>query len=66
MNKLKYVTLDKVNIDDFKNLLNKQKIREHLMEHELFNSNSVCEVLGYRKIKGGLHDRLQGKRYLFQ
>ena len=41
MNQLKYVTLDKVDIDDFKNLLNKQKIREHLMEHELFNSDSV-------------------------
>ncbi len=41
MKQLEYVTLDKVNINDFEGLLNKQKIREHLIEHELFNSETV-------------------------
>ena len=39
--KLTYVSFDKVNPDDFKTLLNKQKIREHLSEHDLFDSNTI-------------------------
>ena len=41
MSQLEYVTLDKVNINDFKDLLNKQKIREHLIKHVLFDSEAV-------------------------
>ena len=41
MNVLKYVKLNEVNVDDLKTLLNKQRIREHLIEHELFTSDSV-------------------------
>lgn len=41
MKKLEYAKLDDVNIKDFMDLLNKQKIREHLIEHELFNLDTV-------------------------
>lgn len=39
--KLIYVSLDKVNPDDFITLLNKQRVREHLVEHNLFDSNTI-------------------------
>jgi len=38
---LKYVRLSEINRDDFICLLNKQKIRKHLIEHKLFNINNV-------------------------
>ena len=41
MYKLEYLKFNQVNIDDFISLLNKQKIREHLIEHQLFNLDSV-------------------------
>jgi len=41
MNKLKYVKFDEINMNDFKDLLNKQKIRQHLIEHELFDLETV-------------------------
>lgn len=39
--KIIYVGLDKVSPDDFMVLLNKQKIREHLVDHDLFDSNTI-------------------------
>lgn len=39
--KIMYVGLDKVSPDDFMVLLNKQKIREHLVDHDLFDSNTI-------------------------
>jgi len=42
MKKLEYLKFDEVNINDFKDLLNKQKIREHLIEHELFDDTLVA------------------------
>ena len=41
MNKLQYLEFNQININDLMTLLNKQKIREHLIEHLLFDLNSV-------------------------
>ncbi|EPJ44068.1 MAG: hypothetical protein OFPI_40640 [Osedax symbiont Rs2] len=41
MNKLKYLKFNQVNINDFMSLLNQQKIREHLIEHPLFDLDTV-------------------------
>ena len=41
MKKLEYVKFDEIDLKYFKDLLNKQIIREHLIEHELFDLNSV-------------------------
>lgn len=41
MSTLEYVRLSEINSDDFIYLLNKQKIREHLINHELFNLDTV-------------------------
>lgn len=41
MNNLEYVRLSEINPNDFIYLLNKQKIREHLIEHELFDMDTV-------------------------
>jgi len=41
MNNLKYVGFSEINPNDFISLLNKQKIREHLIEHELFSEDTV-------------------------
>ena len=41
MYKLEYLKFNQVNIDDFISLLNKQKIREHLIEHQIFDLDSV-------------------------
>jgi len=43
MNTIEYTKFSNVNPNDFIPLLNKQKIREHLIEHELFNTDSVTE-----------------------
>jgi len=37
----KYVQLEQLNPDDLISMLNKQRVREHLIDHELFNSNSI-------------------------
>ncbi len=41
MSSLEYVKLSEVNPNDFIPLLNNKKIREHLIEHELFDTDSV-------------------------
>lgn len=41
MRKLEYLEFSEVDINDFKCLLNKQKIREHLIEHALFDHDTV-------------------------
>ena len=41
MNVLEYAKLSEIDPNDFICLLNKQKIREHLIEHELFDIGSV-------------------------
>ncbi len=41
MSILEYLKLDEINPKDFVCLLNKQKVREHLIEHELFVLESV-------------------------
>ena len=41
MDEFKYVKLDDVNPDELKILLNKQKVREHLIEHDMFDSNTI-------------------------
>ena len=41
MSELKYIRLNEVNPEVFKTLLNKQKIREHLIDHDLFDSNAI-------------------------
>jgi len=38
---IKYIKLSNSNPNDFLSFLNKQKIREHLIEHEPFDLNSV-------------------------
>jgi hypothetical protein len=50
MNNLNYVRLDEINPNNFIVLLNKQKIREHLIEHELFIIDTV-ELWIKNKIK---------------
>ena len=41
LNRLEYVKFNEVNINDFKNLLNKPKVREHLIKHQLFDLDTV-------------------------
>ena len=41
MNTVEYVKLGEVDLNDLIHLLNNKKIREHLIEHELFNTNTV-------------------------
>lgn len=41
MNYIEYVKFNEVNPEDFVPLLNKQKIREHLSDHHLFDVESV-------------------------
>lgn len=38
---ISYVNLNEINPDDLIPVLNNQKIREHLIDHELFNADSV-------------------------
>lgn len=38
---IKYLKLSNTNPNDFLSLLNKQKIRDHLIEHAMFNLDSV-------------------------
>jgi len=38
---IKYVNFSEVNPDDFLVLLNKQKIRKHLIQHDLFDDDSI-------------------------
>ena len=45
MDNIVYVKLNELNSDQFIPLLNKQKLREHLMEHELFDESSVKQWL---------------------
>lgn len=51
MTDLKYVQLDEINLEELRALLNRQRVREHLIEHQLFDSNTIttwvndkCEV----------------------
>ena len=41
MSKLRYVGLSEIDLDDLKALLNKKERREHLIEHSLFDSNTI-------------------------
>lgn len=41
MREIKYVKLEELDPDDLRTLLNKHRIREHLIEHELFDANSI-------------------------
>lgn len=41
MSSIEYVKLNEVNPNDFIPILNNQKIREHLIDHELFNKDIV-------------------------
>lgn len=41
MNNIEYVRLNEVNPEEFIPLLNKQKIRTHLIEHQLFDQGST-------------------------
>jgi GNAT superfamily N-acetyltransferase len=51
MREIKYVKLEELNPEDLRTLLNKHRIREHLIEHKYFDSNTIkswiqekCEV----------------------
>lgn len=51
MKEIKYVKLEELNPEDLRILLNKRRIREHLIEHKLFDSDTIkswilkkCEV----------------------
>jgi len=41
MNRIEYVGLKEVDPTDFVPLLNKQKVREHLVDHQLFDADTV-------------------------
>lgn len=41
MDEITYVKLEKLDPEDLVALLNKHKVREHLIEHDLFDSNSI-------------------------
>ena len=41
MTKINYIKLEEVNPDELITLLNKSKIREHLIEHQLFDSKTI-------------------------
>ncbi len=43
MNYIRYIKLNEINPDDFIPLLNHQKTREHLIEHELFDREAVIQ-----------------------
>ena len=45
MNSIVYVKLNEVNSNEFIPLLNKHKIREHLIKHELFDESTAKEWL---------------------
>ena len=45
MNSIVYVKLNEVKPNEFISLLNKHKIREHLVKHELFNESTAKEWL---------------------
>ena len=49
MNTIKYLPFNDVNPDDFLTFLNKQKTREHLIEHDLFDLNSVKTWMDSKK-----------------
>jgi hypothetical protein len=41
MNNIKFVTFNNVNIEDLLQVLNEPALRKHLIDHEIFNSNSI-------------------------
>lgn len=41
MNTIEYLKLNEINPDEFIPLLNKLKIRQHLIEHEMFDADTV-------------------------
>lgn len=41
MNRVEYIKFDEVNPEEFMLLLNKQQIREHLIEHQLFDAKTI-------------------------
>lgn len=41
MNALEYVKLSEIDPDEFVHLLNKQKVRKHLIEHALFDAETI-------------------------
>jgi len=41
MKEIEYIKLEKLNPEDLRAMLNKQKVREHLIEHNLFDSNTI-------------------------
>lgn len=45
MNKIEYIYLNDAYPKDFISLLNKQKIREHLIDHQLFDEDTIKEWL---------------------
>lgn len=46
---INYVEIHEVNPNNLMDLLNTQKIREHLIEHELFNSESINAWINSKK-----------------
>ena len=45
MSNIAYVKLNEINPEDLIAMLNKNRIREHLIEHEMFDSNKVLSWL---------------------
>ena len=45
MSDIKYIKLDEIDPEDLVVMLNKSRIREHLIEHEMFDSSSVLSWL---------------------
>ena len=45
MNQIEYINFKDVTPNDFIPILNKQKIREHLIDHQLFDENTVKKWL---------------------
>jgi len=41
MNELQYIKFDSVDENEFISILNRQRIREHLIEHDFFDGNSI-------------------------
>ncbi len=50
MNKLQYVKFNEVNTSDFLDLLNKQKIRAHLIEHKLFDLDTLGSWIEEKRV----------------
>ncbi len=50
MSAIEYLKLSEVNPNDFIPLLNSQKIREHLIEHDLFNAGTVKDWINSKII----------------